>query len=33
MKEQDLRQNQVDDTVSKPGYTLLGRRRMDNEAF
>ncbi|CAL6010459.1 Hypothetical_protein [Hexamita inflata] len=24
---------QVDDTVPKPGYTLLGRRRMDNTAF
>ncbi|CAL6040863.1 Hypothetical_protein [Hexamita inflata] len=24
---------QVDDTVHKPGYTLLGRRRMDNTAF
>ncbi|CAL6045764.1 Putative_reverse transcriptase/endonuclease [Hexamita inflata] len=33
MKIQEKMSLQVDDTVPKPGYTLLGRRRMDNTAF
>ncbi|CAL6091149.1 Hypothetical_protein [Hexamita inflata] len=33
MKIQEKMSIQVDDTVPKPGYTLLGRRRMDNTAF
>ncbi|CAL6028455.1 Hypothetical_protein [Hexamita inflata] len=33
MKIQEKISIQVDDTVPKPGYTLLGRRRMDNTAF
>ncbi|CAL6059622.1 Reverse_transcriptase/endonuclease [Hexamita inflata] len=33
MKIQEKMSIHVDDTVPKPGYTLLGRRRMDNTAF
>ncbi|CAL6092963.1 Reverse_transcriptase/endonuclease [Hexamita inflata] len=33
MKIQEIMSIQVDDTVPKPGYTLLGRRIMDNTAF
>ncbi|CAL5983917.1 Reverse_transcriptase (RNA-dependent DNA polymerase) [Hexamita inflata] len=33
MRIQEKMSLQVDDTVPKPGYTLLGRRRMDNTAF
>ncbi|CAL6055286.1 Hypothetical_protein [Hexamita inflata] len=33
MKIKEKMSIQVDDTMPKPGYTLLGRRRMDNTAF